>query len=391
MSARSELKTFSSFLILKAMSKDSVRFRYLNSNDFLDCASRGSLYSCRHRMHTPTVRLIRGRGNSIFFRLNFRLRGLRDRYRRLCALSKPARVFDFEGAIERISNRLLYQLEMFGGNTEDLARLGGGFTTADLAFIALRRMATETEYDDKVALADAIREALDVIRTGIIEEFQWLSTKYNLAEVAGTESPDLGRGRLDPPATVPGTTAAHPAATGVTVTPSLAGPTAFWLQPANPVPAPGSVPFDSRLYYAGETVRPLPVATAPSSTAAHPAATGATVTPSLGEPSAFRLQPADPVPAPGTASTTDPGLFDVREIERLLGMGEGVSHQAPLPPPSAAGRTGAGAVAPPPGADPWHIRPPGMSGGPDPVAFGPWPAPPAPAPESCTPRRCALR
>ena len=314
-------------------------------------------------------------------------------------------------------------------------------------------MAVWAERDGKVWLATAIREALEVIRTGAIEEFQCLSTKYNLAEApapqamlrppaaagspvtippttvappgrldihgpappivvavnpafpepagglaqptgvpgpppasglpapslaeaAGTESPGLGRGRLDPPATVPGTTAAHPAATGVTVTPSLAGTTAFWLQPANPVPGPGTVPFDSRLYYAGESVRPPPVATAPSSTAAHPAATGATVTPSLGEPSSLRLQPADPVPAPGTASTTAPGLFDRREIGQLLGMGEGVSHPAPLPPPSAAGRTGAGSVAPPPGADPWRNRPPGMSGGPDPVAFGPWPAPP---------------
>ena len=389
---------------------------------------------------------------SLFF-LIWRLNDLRVRYQRLCALSKPARVFDFEGAIERISNRLLYQLEMFGGNTEDVTRLGGGFTTAELAFSDLRKMADQAEFDDKVALAAAIREALEVIRTGAIEEFQCLSTKYNLAEppatqamlrppaaagspvtipsmtvappgrldihgpappivveataefpqppgglvhatdvsgpppasglpapslaeAAGTESPDLGRRRLDPPATVPGTTAAHPAATGVTVTPSLAGTTAFWLQPANPVLGPGSVPFDSHLYYAGESVRPPPVATAPSSTAAHPAATGATVTPSLGEPSSLRLQPADPVPAPGIASTTAPGLFDMREIGQLLGMGEGVSHPAPLPPPSAAGRTGAGSVAPPPGADPWRIRPPGMSGGPDPVAFGPWPAPP---------------
>ena len=88
-----------------------------------------------------------------------------------------------------------------------------------------------------------------------------------------------------------------------------------------------------------------------------------------------RALAGEPAP-PGTASTTDPGLFDMREIEQLLGMGEGVSHPAPLPPPSAPMRTGVGSVAPPPGADPWRNRPPGMSGGPDPVAFGPWPAPP---------------
>ena len=40
LSARSELKTFSSFLVLKAMSKDSARCRYLNGNDLWDYASR---------------------------------------------------------------------------------------------------------------------------------------------------------------------------------------------------------------------------------------------------------------------------------------------------------------------------------------------------------------
>ena len=457
-----------------------------------------------------------GKQSSLYF-IYVRLSDLRDRYQRLPALSNSDRVIDFEGAIERISNRLLYQFNEFkmrGGKVVELTP-PRRMTPAKGAFFDLNDMARWAERDGKVWLATAIREALEDIRTSAIEEFQWLSTKYNLAEApatqamlrspaaagspvtipsttvappgrldihgpappivveataafpqppgglvhatdvsgappasglpapslaeaAGTESPDLGRGRLDPPATVPGATAAHPAATGVTVTPSLAGPTAFWLQPANPVPGPGSVPFDSRLYYAGETVRPPPGATAPSSTVAHPAATGGTVTPSLGEPSAFRLQPADPVPAPGAvpfnsglhhageamqpppvtttasstaaapggpyavpswvddgyavkrralagepappgaASTTDPGLFDMREIAQVFGMGEGVSHPAPLPPPSAAGRTGAGAVAPPPGADPWRNRPPGMSGGPDPVAFGPWPAPPPP-------------
>ena len=33
----------------------------------------------------------------------------------------------------------------------------------------------------------------------------------------------------------------------------LPRPTAFWLQPANPVPGPGTVPFNSGLYYAGES------------------------------------------------------------------------------------------------------------------------------------------
>ena len=83
--------------------------------------------------------------------------------------------------------------------------------------------------------------------------------------------------------------------------------------------------------------------------------------------------------APSAASATGPAQPEVTEIDRLLGTGEGVSHPAPLPPPSAAWHTGVGAVAPPPAADPWRIRPPGMGGEPHPVAFDPWSAPPGPS------------
>ena len=83
--------------------------------------------------------------------------------------------------------------------------------------------------------------------------------------------------------------------------------------------------------------------------------------------------------APSAASATRLPELDVNEIDRLLGTGEDVSHPPPLPPPSAAERTGAGAVAPPPAADPRRSRPPGMSGEPHPVAFDPWSAPPGPS------------
>ena len=66
----------------------------------------------------------------------------------------------------------------------------------------------------------------------------------------------LGRGRLDPSATTSGATAAHPAAPRTTVTPSLGETSSFWLQPVDPVPAPGSVPFDSGLHHAGEAAQP---------------------------------------------------------------------------------------------------------------------------------------
>ena len=83
---------------------------------------------------------------------------------------------------------------------------------------------------------------------------------------------------------------------------------------------------------------------------------------------------------PRADSSTVPAEFAVTGIDPLLGTGEGASHPAPLPRPSAPGRTGAGAGAPPPAAaDPWRIRPPGMGGEPHPVAFDPMSAAPGPS------------
>ena len=87
------------------------------------------------------------------------------------------------------------------------------------------------------------------------------------SETTGAEAGGLWRGWLDRPATVSGATAAHPAATGNIVTPALGGTSSFWLQPVDPVRAPVSVPFDSGLHHAGETVQPPPVTTTASSTA----------------------------------------------------------------------------------------------------------------------------
>ena len=96
----------------------------------------------------------------------------------------------------------------------------------------------------------------------------------SLCEAAGARTGDLGRWWLDPPATVSGATAAEPVAIEATVTPALAETSSFWLQPADPVPAPvpGTVAFDSGLHHAGETVRPPPATTTASSTAPAPVA-----------------------------------------------------------------------------------------------------------------------
>ena len=83
--------------------------------------------------------------------------------------------------------------------------------------------------------------------------------------------------------------------------------------------------------------------------------------------------------APSAASATVPAELWLTEIDPFLGTVWGASHPAPLPPPSAAGRIGAGAGAPPPAADPWRIRPPGMGGEPHPFAFDPRSAPSGPS------------
>ena len=87
------------------------------------------------------------------------------------------------------------------------------------------------------------------------------------SEATGAKAGDLWRGWLDRPATASGATAAQPASTGNIVTPALDGTSSFWLQPVDPVRAPVSVPFDSGLHHAGETVQPPPVTTTASSTA----------------------------------------------------------------------------------------------------------------------------
>ena len=62
-----------------------------------------------------------------------------------------------------------------------------------------------------------------------------------------SDAGDLGRARLDQPATA----AEQPTTTEASVTPSLGETSSFWLQPVDPVPAPGSVPVGSGLHHTG--------------------------------------------------------------------------------------------------------------------------------------------
>ena len=144
----------------------------------------------------------------------------------------------------------------------------------------------------------------------------------------------LGRGRLDPSATTSGATAAHPAAPRTTVTPSLGETSSFWLQPVDPVPAPGSVPFDSGLHHAGEAAQPDhfgrgrldpsatdPGATGASSTAPGPGAPYQAPTPVHDDFAIERTRrPFDP-------SATDPGAAAASSTA----PGPGAPYQAPTP------------------------------------------------------------
>ena len=375
-----------------------------------------------------------------FLRVNTRLRDLRHRCVRIRNLAMVEAV---EGALERISDRVLYQFKRFGGTPEELARSRGCRTTTERAYFALLDRVYEARCDNNIARATEIRKALDAVGMGAIAEYQWLTATCNLVEfpptlawlrppmqrppetggspvtaaslsvalagrldipgpahhiapevtvafpqpagglVHATDVPgpppasslpgpslsdseatdalagDLGHARLDPPAT----TAGQPTATGAIVTPTLAGPSSFWLQPANPWSAPGTGPVDSGLHHAGETVQPGapgrarldPPATV--ATAAQPVATEANVTPALAGSSSFWLQPANPLPA-GTVPF-DSGLHHAGQAVQSPPVAATASSTAPAPVPALP--TGAGAV------------------GPRPVAFDPWSAPPGPS------------
>ena len=75
---------------------------------------------------------------------------------------------------------------------------------------------------------------------------------------AGTDAGDLGRGMLDQPVVGPadeahpGTAAPRSGDAQAMATPELGAESTFWLRPADPVPAPGTVRFDADLQRAGQ-------------------------------------------------------------------------------------------------------------------------------------------
>ena len=230
-----------------------------------------------------------------------------------------------------------------------------------------------------------------------------------------SETGGIGHATLEQPAT----TAEQPTTTEAIFTPSLAGPSSFWLQPADPVPAPGSVRFDPGLHHAGQTAQPPPVTTTaldanftverallagelPPGFDASRLIEQARTFPEFGvaEELEARQLPLEIIDLlmEGYRVTDEEGsntpyilyLRSLKEsIERALRDAypgrtnpqwlDDVQILLRSPGMLAPGRTGAGAGAPPTAAYPGRSRAPGMSGGPHPIGFDSWSAPPGPS------------
>ena len=234
-------------------------------------------------------------------------------------------ITDFYISADRISKYVMRKFRTLDGDSQILLQTCRAGTKAELAYHAMEDMHYRATASGEVKRARKISMALRVIDRITSEEVDRLTTKYgaldalsiqdigavqlppprvgsatsaalpatvpsttapppgrldvpgphaasglpgpSLAEAAGARAGDLGRWRLDPPATDSGATATVPVATETIVTPSLTGTSSFWLQPVDPVPSPGAVPFDSDLHQADVAVQTPPVTTTASSTA----------------------------------------------------------------------------------------------------------------------------
>ena len=209
---------------------------------------------------------------------------------------------DFRESFDRASNSVRYRFRKFGGNFQLLPPISSGATKLEHAYRAIEDMARRAAVSDSAARACELRQALESINRTLSEELDDLTIRYGALDALSTRitrgarptqatqameamllppmqlpsvtvpsttvpsagrldipvpappfalavnpafpnpAGDLGRGTLDPPATVSGATAAHPAAPETIVTPSLGGASSFWLQPVDPAPAPLSAP-----------------------------------------------------------------------------------------------------------------------------------------------------
>ena len=338
-------------------------------------------------------------------------RQLRSLDRHFSNLPWQSAVADFYSAAERLRRAVTRRFTNLGGKITDLSSFPSDLPIPEQRFHAMLDMLTRAEETENATRVREIHGELEALYKLSSRAWNNLTRKYGALDELPS-STELSPMQLSSATDVPTTLGALPVTTGppVSVPPMTVPPPGQlnipFLQhsidlmenPAYPEPAvrlvhatgvPGpastsSLPGPS-FAEAGDLGRWRLDPPTTATTAAQPVAMETIVTPGLDETTSFWLQPpempglhSDPA-APSAASTTDFAKIDAAEIDRILGTGEGVSHPAPLPPPSAPWRAGAGAWAPPPAAGQWPIRPPGMYGAPHPVAFDPWSAPPGPS------------
>ena len=338
-------------------------------------------------------------------------RQLRSLDHRFSKLRWQSAVADFNSAVICLSQAIMRRFKKLGGTITDLSSFPRYLPIPEQRFQAILDMLTRAEETANATRVREIHGELEGLYNVSSKTWNNLTRKYGaLDELSSSTGPSPMQ--LSSATDVPTTLGAPPVTTGPPVSvppmtvpppgqlniPFLQHPIDVMENPAYPEPAvrlvhatgvPGpastsSLPGPS-FAEAGDLGRWRLDPPATATTAAQPVAMETIVTPGLDETTALWLQPpempglhSDPA-APSAASTTDFAKIDAAEIDRLLGTDEGVSHPAPLPPPSAPWRAGAGAGAPPPATGQWPVRPPAMNGAPHPVAFDPWSAPPGPS------------
>ena len=298
-----------------------------------------------------------------------RLRYVARAYSKTC---RDAAIADCYMAADRISKHVMRRFESLGSDSILVHPRPGVVIKAEQAYRAIQDLSRRAAVPGEAMRAYQAREALEAIRRITSDAADKLAARHGALDALST--PDNRAMQQTPPGVGPTTSAALPATVPLTTVPpveqldisvsahtiarvlnpvfsELAGELVHGTGVPGPPPASG-LPGPSLAEAAGARAGDLerrwldPPATASGATATEPAATEPIVTPSFSEMSSFWLQPDDP---------------------------------GPPPTPSAPGRTGVGAGAPPTAAEPWHIRAPEMGGEPRPIAFDPWSAPPGPS------------
>ena len=233
---------------------------------------------------------------------------------------------DFRKAVGNMKDIVDRRFKRVGGNIENVTPYSHGTDVTKQRYQALVGMLHQAEEADNTTRAGEIRQALTEIHDHSTNIRSKLTKKYGALEnLYITMQP--WPGHLPLATIAPTTSVALPMTIGppVSVPPTTVPPVERLDILVSPLPIalarnPAFPEPAGGLVHTTRVPDPPP-ATVSGTTAAQPVAIETIVTPSLGGTSSFWLQPADP----------------------------------------------------------WPIRPPGMSGGPHPVAFVPWSAPPGPS------------